>query len=106
MRRQYRRADVPGRPRNAIGLLRDVSVPEMEALLLAHIDVGEDAMRQLAVQRGVAVKDYLASRGAPAERLFLGAARAGDAVAAGPAGAASAPAAPWSPRAELTLATR
>jgi len=54
----------------------------------------------------VAVKDYLASRGAPAERLFLGAARAGDAVAAGPAGAASAPAAPWSPRAELTLATR
>ena len=106
LRRLYRRADVPGRPRNAIGLLRDVSVPEMEALLLAHIDVGEDAMRQLAVQRGVAVKDYLASRGAPAERLFLGAARAGDAVAAGPAGAASAPAAPWSPRAELTLATR
>ncbi|TXI19122.1 MAG: DUF748 domain-containing protein, partial [Ottowia sp.] len=92
LRRLYRRADVPGRPRNAIGLLRDVSVPEMEALLLAHIDVGEDAMRQLAVQRGVAVKDYLASRGAPAERLFLG--------------AASAPAAPWSPRAELTLATR
>ncbi len=106
LRRLYRRADVPGRPRNAIGLLRDVSVPEMEALLLAHIDVGEDAMRQLAVQRGVAVKDYLASRGAPLERLFLGAARAGDAAAAGPAGAASAAAAPWSPRAELTLATR
>jgi hypothetical protein len=83
LRRLYRRADVPGRPRNAIGLLRDVSVPEMEALLMAHIDVGEDAMRQLAVQRGVAVKDYLASRGAPAERLFLGAARAGDAAGGG-----------------------
>ena len=85
---------------------KDVPVEEMEALLLKHIDVSDDTMRQLAVQRGVAVKDYLASRGAPAERLFLGAARAGDAAAAGPAGAASAPAAPWSPRAELTLATR
>jgi len=115
LRRLYRRADVPGRPRNAIGLLRDVPQAEMEALLLAHIEVGEDAMRQLAVQRAVAVKDYLAAHGAPADRLFLGAAQAAaDAAAASPASAASAAAsgsapaaAPaWTPHAELKLATR
>ena len=115
LRRLYRRADVPGRPRNAIGLLRDVPQAEMEALLLAHIEVGQDAMRQLAVQRAVAVKDYLAAHGAPADRLFLGAAQAAaDAAAAAPASAASAAtsgsapaAAPaWTPHAELKLATR
>ena len=115
LRRLYRRADVPGRPRNAIGLLRDVPQAEMEALLLAHIEVGQDAMRQLAVQRAVAVKDYLAAHGAPADRLFLGAAQAAaDAAAAAPASAASAAtsgsapaAAPaWTPHADLKLATR
>ena len=54
-------------------MLRDIGVPEMEALLMAHIDVGESAMRQLAVQRGVTVKDYLAGKGIAANRLFLGA---------------------------------
>ncbi|WP_324433034.1 DUF748 domain-containing protein [Ottowia sp.] len=106
LRRLYRRADLPGKPRNAVGVQRDIGVPEMESLLMAQIDVGEDAMRQLALARGVAVKDYLAARKLPAERLFLGAPRAGDAASA-PADAASgaAPAA-WSPRAELTLAAR
>jgi hypothetical protein len=46
-------------------MLRDIPVPEMEALLMAHIDVDENAMRQLAVQRGVAVKDYLVGRAWP-----------------------------------------
>ncbi len=106
LRRLYRRADLAGKPRNAVGVQRDIGVPEMESLLMAQIDVGEDAMRQLALARGVAVKDYLAARKLPAERLFLGAPRAGDAASA-PADAASgaAPAA-WSPRAELTLAAR
>jgi outer membrane protein OmpA-like peptidoglycan-associated protein len=51
-------------------MLRDIPVPEMEALLMAHIDVDENAMRQLAVQRGVAVKDYLVGKGVAAARLF------------------------------------
>ncbi|QTD43910.1 DUF748 domain-containing protein [Ottowia testudinis] len=111
LRQLYRRADLPGKPRNAIGMTRDLPVPEMEALLLAHIDVGDDAMRQLALQRGVAVKDYLAAKKLPPERLFLGAPRASATVpanATSPAGAASAPAAasPWSPRAELALTMR
>ena len=112
LRRLYRRADLPGKPRNAIGLQRDIDVPEMEALLMAQIEVTDDAMRQLALARGVAVKDYLAARQLPAERLFLGAPRVGEAAA--PPGAASAPdpaasapsASAWSPRAELALTAR
>ena len=96
LRRLYRRADIPGRPRNAIGLLRELPVAEMEALLMSHIEVGDDAVRQLAVQRGVAVKDYLAGKQLPAERLFLGAVRTGEAPA--PASGA--------PYAELSLAAK
>ena len=109
LKRLYRRADIPGKPRNAIGMLRDIGVPEMEALLMAHIDVGESAMRQLAVQRGVTVKDYLAGKGIAANRLFLGAvqtdAPATDASAA-PASPASAAPAAWVPHAELSLGTK
>ncbi|APW43973.1 hypothetical protein RS694_16490 [Rhodoferax saidenbachensis] len=89
----YRRADIT-KPRNLVGLTKDLPAPEMEALLLASISVNEDAMRELALQRGVAVKDYLASRELPAERLFLGAAKT------------VAPAADWKPRAELQLTNR
>ncbi|MDO5692836.1 MAG: DUF748 domain-containing protein [Pseudomonadota bacterium] len=107
LRRLYRRADLPGKPRNAIGFARDIPVPEMEALLMAHIDVTEDAIRQLAVQRGVVVKDYLAGKNLPGERLFLGAPRASaSAPAAAAASDADSAGKAWSPRAELTLATR
>ncbi len=87
----YRRADIK-KPRNVIGMAKDIPQAEMEELLLANISATEDAMRELAVQRGVAVRDYLASRQLPAERLFLGAAKA------------VAPEARYSPRAELNLA--
>ena len=50
----------------------------MEALLLASIVVADDAMQQLAVRRGVAVRDYLATRAIPIERLFLGAPKDGE----------------------------
>ena len=88
----YRRADIP-KPRNLVGLARDLPDAEMEALLLANIQVDEQAVRVLAVQRGVAVRDYLATRDLPSQRLFLGAAKA------------VAPEAKWSPRAELNLAS-
>ena len=63
----------------------------MEKLLLADIRVREDAMRSLAVQRGVAVKDYLAAANLPADRLFLGVSKS------------AAPDPKWAPRAELNL---
>ncbi len=89
----YKRADMP-KPRNAIGLAKDLPDAEMEKLLLADIKVSDDAMRELAVQRGVAVKDYLAAAKLPTDRLFLGAAKTQG---------AQAPDAKWTPRAELNL---
>jgi uncharacterized protein involved in outer membrane biogenesis len=92
----YRRADI-AKPRNLVGLAKDLPAAEMESLLLASIAVTEDAMRTLAQQRGVAVKDYLASRKVGAERLFLGAPKTGLPEATG---------APWKPHAELSVTSR
>ena len=86
----YRRADFP-KPRNLIGIRKDLSVAEMEALLLTNLPATNESMRSLAVQRGVAVRDYLADQKLPLERLFLGAAKAVP------------PEAKWQPRAELNL---
>jgi hypothetical protein len=87
----YQRADMP-KPRNVIGLAKSLPAAEMEKLLLADIPVSEDAMRALAQQRGVVVKDYLAAKRLPPEQLVLGAAKV------------LPPDAKWTPRAELNLA--
>lgn len=92
----YRRADI-AKPRNLVGLAKDLPAAEMETLLLASISVTEDAMRALAQQRGVAVKDYLASRKVSAERLFLGAPKTVLPDAAGTS---------WKPHAELSVTSR
>ena len=109
LRRLYRRADLPDKPRNFIGMTKDAPVEQMEALLLAQISVSDDDIRQLAAQRAVAVKNYLLERQLSAERVFIGAAKTQDAQApasaAQPASAA-AQAAPWTPHAELALSAR
>src|SRR3990167_3698215 len=56
----YRRSDTP-KPRNLVGIAKDLPPSEMEALLLDSIPVSEASMRELALARGVAVRDYLAS---------------------------------------------
>ena len=90
----YKRADLT-KPRNVIGMAKDIPLAEMEALLLDGITVTEEAMRQLAVERGAVVRDYLLAQKLPTARLFLGAART------------RATAEPdWKPSAELKLATR
>ncbi|MGZ5798887.1 MAG: DUF748 domain-containing protein, partial [Caldimonas sp.] len=86
----YKRADIV-KPKNVLGLAKDLPTAEMQALLLASITVGDEAMQQLAVRRGVAVRDYLASKELPASRLFLGAPK----VASGEG--------VWTPRADLKL---
>ncbi|AKU12070.1 hypothetical protein AzCIB_2175 [Azoarcus sp. CIB] len=71
LRKVYRDADFK-RPRNAIGLLKDLPVEEMEALILANTKVDDEALRQLALQRGQVVKDKLLEGGkVAAERVFL-----------------------------------
>jgi hypothetical protein len=81
------------KPRDLAGKALALAPPDMEALLLANIPVDAQSMRDLALRRSVAVKDYLASRQLPVERLFLGAARLPE------------PDAAWTPRAELKLGT-
>ncbi len=93
LREVYRRADIP-KPRNLIGIARDIPPPEMEALLLAAQVPGEQAMRDLAVARAVAVKDHLLAQKLGEDRVFLGAPKA----TAGGQGAR--------PQAELQLAPR
>ena len=94
LRQIYRRADIK-KPRNAIGLAKDIPVEQMEALLVESIGVPDDAMNTLAVARGVAVRDYLASQGVPLDRLFLGAVKLGAGDNEGDA---------WVPQAHLSLA--
>jgi uncharacterized protein involved in outer membrane biogenesis len=90
----YKDSDIPDKPRNAIGFAKDIPVPEMEALLKTHVPVNDDAMRELALQRGLAVRDALIAKGLPSERLFLAAPRLRTPADA-PAG--------WTPRVQLAL---
>jgi hypothetical protein len=89
----YKRSEIT-KPRNMVGLAKDLPTEEMEKLLAANVPVDEESMRQLAVDRGAAVRDYLLAQKVPTERLFLGAVQTkaeGD---------------NWKPNAELKLATR
>jgi uncharacterized protein involved in outer membrane biogenesis len=92
LRQVYLRSEIT-KPRDLDGKAKVLPPAEMEALLLANIPVDDEAMRELALQRGVAVKDYLVGLKLPVERLFLGAAKTDE------------PDAKWSPRAELKLGT-
>lgn len=93
----YRATSLPNKPRNAIGLARDIPGPEMEALLRGATVVSTDVMRELALQRGLAVRDALLAKGLPGERLFLAAPKL---RASGEEDAA------WTPRVQLSLSTR
>ena len=70
LRAVYRDADLPDKPRNVIGLAKDIPAPEMEALLKQHMRISEDTARQLALQRGLAVRDALVAKGL-AERAHV-----------------------------------
>ena len=87
----FKRSEIP-KPRNAAGALVDIPQADMQALLLASLPVTEQAMQELALARGVAVRDYLATQGLPSDQLFLGAPKAIDNEDK------------WSPRAQLSLA--
>lgn len=71
----YRKADIP-KPRHALGMLKELPAADMEALLLPSIAAGEVQMRELAAQRGEAIRDSLVQAGVPPHRVFLGAATA------------------------------
>ncbi|WPB58008.1 DUF748 domain-containing protein [Xylophilus sp. GOD-11R] len=83
LRRVYEATDMP-KPRNFVGMQKDVPLAEMERLLAQQVDVTDDSVRSLALQRAGAVRDYLADHGVPAARVFLGSPRMGDEAAAPP----------------------
>jgi hypothetical protein len=94
LKQVYARAELDTKPKNVLGIAKDIPTTEMETLLLASISVGEETMSQLAVRRAVVVRDYLATQQVPTSRLFLGA----------PKATASADDTAWKPRADLKLA--
>ena len=60
------------KPRNIIGMAKDLPVPEMEKLMLAHLQVTDDDLRQLAMDRASHVRDRLVASGkVEPVRIFL-----------------------------------
>ena len=68
----YRNANLPDKPRNVLGIAKDIPPAEMEALLLASYGADDEALRALAARRAQTVKDWFAGPGGIAgERIFI-----------------------------------
>ncbi len=67
----YKEAPIKERPRNFIGMLKDVPAADMEAMLHDHLQVDADTLRELETRRAQAVKDEMVGRGIAPERLFV-----------------------------------
>lgn len=71
LKKAYREADFK-KPRNLIGLAKDLPEAEMEALMRANVAVGDSELHALARQRAQAVRDWLVEEGkVPGERIFI-----------------------------------
>ena len=71
LERAYRKEKFP-KPRTALGFVKKLPPEEMEKLMLTNIQVTPDDLRQLALERATAVKDYLLAGGKVApDRVFL-----------------------------------
>jgi hypothetical protein len=69
--RAYKKEKFP-KPRNIIGFTKKLPVPEMEKLMLSHINIREDDFRELSYNRAPAVKEYMLKSGKiEPERVFL-----------------------------------
>jgi len=83
LERAYKAAKFP-KPRNVIGLTKDLPKEEMEKLMLTNTQVSDDDLLELANQRGQAAKDVLTREEKVAlERVFLLAPKPADAAAQG-----------------------
>lgn len=68
----YKKEKFP-KPRNALGMVKDLPDNEMKKLIIANTVVGENELQSLARERAAAVVDYLVAKGGlPAETLFQG----------------------------------
>ena len=70
LKQAYRAAKF-SRPRNILGMLKDLPPDEMERLILANIEVTDSDLRQLAAKRAQSVKEMFLKSGNVAERIFI-----------------------------------
>jgi hypothetical protein len=71
LKKAYKEEKFP-KPKNFLGLEKEIPVPEMEKLMLTHLPVEEGELRDLARQRAMKVKDFLVREGKiEPERIFL-----------------------------------
>jgi hypothetical protein len=60
------------KPRNILGMAKDLPVPEMEKLMQTHIEVKESDLRSLASQRAMRIKEVILKSGqVEPERIFI-----------------------------------
>lgn len=70
--KQVYRNTVKERPRNMLGLAKELPAEQMRALILQDMVVPASAWQDLAAERARNVRDYLLAQGVEAERVFLG----------------------------------
>ncbi len=67
----YKKEDFP-KPRNLVGLAKSLPDEEMEKLILTHIEVTDETLKDLAKRRAQRVREYLIQSGQlGSERVFL-----------------------------------
>ena len=60
------------KPRTALGMKKGLSVPEMEKLMMTHLEVSDSDLRLLASQRAIQIKSLLLKDGTiSADRIFV-----------------------------------
>lgn len=59
------------KPRNIIGIAKDLPPAEMEKLLLEGVPAGDEQMRTLANQRALAAMNAIIAEGGPRERIYI-----------------------------------
>ena len=71
LKQAYKEEKFP-KPRNVIGMAKDLTVPEMEKLILTNLKVTDDDLKVLAGERARLVRDYLLqSMQIEPERIFI-----------------------------------
>jgi hypothetical protein len=71
LQKAYKEAKFP-KPRNMVGLQKDLPREEMEKLMLTYLPASPDDIRQLAIRRAELVQNWLLEQGkVPQARIFL-----------------------------------
>lgn len=95
----YDNAKLPDKPRNFLGLAKDLPAEEMRERLMDSYVVDDEQMRELALRRSIAVRDALIAQGVPNARLFLSSPKQRSA-------ADSRDDKPWTPHVDLALSAQ